>query len=209
MTDSLSQRLRAETKDAHVLAERSGIMRRLLRGTITRDAYVSLLRNLAGIYRPLEQELDRHAAHPALVGIDLRALRRLDALERDIAALQGEPPREVPAEHATTREYAARLFDLGRSSPELLLAHAYVRYMGDLSGGPMLKEVVAKTPGISDTGRGLDFFAFPRIVDVIAFKHAFRDALDAAGHVVPSTDAIVREAQYGFALHERLFRELE
>lgn len=209
MTGSLSQRLRAETKDAHVLAERSGIMRSLLRGTITRDAYVSLLRNLAGIYRPLEQELDRHAAHPALVGLDLQSLRRLDPLERDIAALNGDAAQNAPADQPATREYSERLRELGRSSPELLLAHAYVRYMGDLSGGPMLKAVVAKALGLSDDGRGLEFFAFPRIADPVAFKQAFRGALDATAGIVLSADAVVREAQYGFALHERLFRELQ
>ncbi len=208
MTESLSQRLRAETKDAHVLAERSGIMHSLLRGTITRDAYLALLRNLAEIYRPLEEELDRHAGHPALVGIDLDALRRLGPLERDIAALGGDRADAAPTAQPATRDYAARLRELGDSSPELLLAHAYVRYMGDLSGGLMLKRIVAKTFGLGDDG-GLAFYTFPRIDDPVAFKHAFRDALDAAALVVESPDAIVREAQYGFALHERLFRELQ
>ena len=209
MTLSLSQRLRAETRDAHVLAERSGILRRLLRGTITRHADVSLLRNLAGIYRALEQELDRHAAHPALVGIDVEALRRLGPLERDIAALDPDASRAAPAEQPATREYSARLRELGRRSPELLLAHAYVRYMGDLSGGPMIKGVVAKTLAIADDERGLEFFAFPRIADPAAFKDAFRGALDAAAGVVSLAEAIVREAQYGFALHAQLFSELQ
>lgn len=209
MTDSLSLSLRAGTKDAHVLAERSGIMRTLLRGTITRGAYVSLLKNLAGIYRPLEQELDRHADHPALVGIDMGALRRLDPLERDIAYLDVDAPSGALAEQPATHEYAARLREIGQSSPELLLAHAYVRYMGDLSGGQMLKGIVAKTLGIGDDSHGLAFYIFARIEDPVAFKQAFRDALDAAAQVVTSPETIVREAQYGFALHERLFRELQ
>lgn len=209
MTGSLSQRLRAETKDAHVLAERSGIMRTLLRGSITRATYVSLLRNLAGIYRPLEEELDRHAAHPALVGINRNALRRLDRLERDIAALAIEPPHDAPADLPATREYATRLREIGRSSPELLLAHAYVRYMGDLSGGQMLKDIVARTLSVYSADDGLDFYDFPDIADPIAFKEAFRDVIDSAVLVGAAPDAIVREAQYGFALHERLFAELE
>lgn len=209
MTGSLSQRLRAETRDAHVLAERSGIMRSLLRGTITRGAYVSLLRNLAVIYGTLEQELDRNAAHPALGGIDLHALRRLDRLERDIAALDVDAPHDAPDAKPATREYSTRLRELGHSSPELLLAHAYVRYMGDLSGGPMLKGTVAKVLGIGAEDDGLAFFAFPRIADPVAFKSSFRDALDAAALAGASPEAIVREAQYGFALHERMFRELQ
>lgn len=209
MTATLSQVLRAETTEAHTLAERSGIMRSLLRGTITRGAYVSLLRNLAGIYRPLEEELDRHASHPALVGIKLNSLRRLDRLECDIAALSVDLPSVATAEAPATREYAARLREIGHSSPELLLAHAYVRYMGDLSGGMMLSGIVARTLGIAEEQGGLAFFAFPDIPDPAAFKGAFRDAIDSATQFVAAPEAIVREAQYGFALHERLFRELQ
>ncbi|MEO8333543.1 MAG: biliverdin-producing heme oxygenase [bacterium] len=208
MSATLSQRLRAETKDAHVRAERSGIMRNLLGGTITKEAYVPMLRNLAEIYRALEQELERHSRHPALVGIDLHALRRLDALERDIAVLDVDAGDAVPAPCPATSTYVLRLHELGDATPELLLAHAYVRYMGDLSGGLILKGIVAKTLGI-DGDDGLAFFTFPHIADPVAFKRAFRDALDAAAFVVTSPDAVVREAQLGFALHERLFQELQ
>lgn len=208
MSRPLSQRLREETNDAHLRAERSGIMRSLLRGIITRDAYVVLLRNLAGIYGPLEEELGRHADHPALIGIDLVVLRRLPALERDITALDIDPSQHTHTERRATQDYAARLREVGRSSPELLLAHAYVRYMGDLSGGLMLEKMVAKTLEIGNGDDGLAFYAFPLIPDPVGFKQAFRGALDAAACVVKSPDAIVREAQHAFALHERLFREL-
>ena len=125
------------------------------------------------------------------------------------AALDVDGPHDPQAAQPATREYSARLLKIGRSSPELLLAHAYVRYMGDLSGGPMLKASVAKMLGIGAEDGGLSFFAFPHIADPVAFNRAFRDALDAAAFVAPSPEAIVREAQYGFALHERMFRELQ
>src|SRR4051812_17642490 len=58
MTDQrLSKRLRSETKDLHTAAERSGVMRTLARGQLTRRGYVALLANLAEIYRALETEL--------------------------------------------------------------------------------------------------------------------------------------------------------
>lgn len=33
-----------------------------------------------------------------------------------------------------TRKYAERIHEVGQNEPELLVAHAYTRYMGDLSG---------------------------------------------------------------------------
>lgn len=181
-------------------------MQRLLRGTITRQAYVELLRNLADIYRGLEAGLDQHAAHPALAGVDLPRLRRTGALQADIAALS-RATDGVYASRPATREYVERLHTLSDDAPELLLAHAYVRYMGDLSGGRILAGIVAKTLDLT-SGAGAAFYEFPLVPDHTAFKAAFRIALDDAAQVA-SPDALVREAQYGFSLHERLFGELE
>ena len=78
MTEApLSHRLRAETKEAHTTAERSGLMRDLLRGTIALPAYVLLLQNLAALYEAMEAELHRNAAHPALKGVEWDVLRVL------------------------------------------------------------------------------------------------------------------------------------
>ena len=205
--DMLSRRLRAETKDAHVAAERSGIMRTLIRGTITQAAYVALLRNLADIYCALEGELDRCADIPALAAVDLTALRRLPRLRQDISALDVTPAAGHSPPQPATRQYVARLHELGERAPDLLLAHAYVRYMGDLSGGLMLKSILAKSLGLEE-GVGTTFYDFPLIPDPEAFKREFRAALDATTTGLSSPDALVHEAQLGFALHARLFEEL-
>jgi len=51
------------TKALHVEAERTGIIRDLLRGEATREGYVLLLRNLLPAYRAMEQGLVRHRGH--------------------------------------------------------------------------------------------------------------------------------------------------
>ena len=202
----LSKRLRSETKDLHTAAERSGVMGMLARARLTRRGYVALLANLAEIYRALEAELSRHGDRPALAWLDLDALRRLERLEADVAAWhRADDPCPVIA--ATARDYAARLHRNGDECADLLVAHAYVRYLGDLSGGQILRPIVARMLGASD-GRGLSFYDFPRISDAGAFKQRFRKRLDAI-HDSALCDRIVSEAKLGFALHERLFKELE
>ena len=54
------------TKTLHVEAERTGIIRDLLRDEATRKGYVLLLRNLLPAYQALEQGLERHRDSPAL-----------------------------------------------------------------------------------------------------------------------------------------------
>lgn len=112
-------------------------MRDLLRGTIALRAYVQLLQNLAALYEAMEAEIDRNVNHPALHGVDWNTLRRFPALQHDIAqlaeynnrdgavALSGAHDVLVPATHL----YVKRLRELGSHTPELLFAHAYLRYL--------------------------------------------------------------------------------
>jgi heme oxygenase len=181
-------------------------MQRLLHSTISRVAYVGLLCELGAMYGALGEELDAHAEHPALAGIELEPLRRHHQLELDIAALGGTKTPCGPSRR-TTATYVNRLRTIGASEPGLLVAHAYVRYLGDLSGGQILRGRVAKAFGLHGED-GVAFYAFPQIGDVRAFKNAFRGAIDVAATVVPP-DAIIREALLSFSLHEQLFAELE
>jgi heme oxygenase (biliverdin-producing, ferredoxin) len=58
--------------------------------------------------------------------------------------------------------YTARLRKLGDSEPAALLAHAYVRYLGDLSGGQFIRRRIAKAYGLSD-GAGTAFYEFKQL----------------------------------------------
>jgi heme oxygenase len=206
----LSARLRAETRDAHTRAERSGIMRRVLRGEIARPDYVALLRELACIYDALESELDRHRAHPLVAPFDMDTLRRLPALRRDLAALDApETPASDRADAAcdATRAYVRRLREVGASEPARLVAHAYVRYLGDLSGGQILAGIVRRALALDDEA-GTAFYDFaPHDVDPL--KRRFRTTLDALPLDAATADALVDEAVRAFALHEALFVELD
>jgi heme oxygenase len=201
----LSQRLRGDTKTLHAAAERSGVMRRLAHGELLQSEYVALLENLAEIYRALESELERNHEHPALHWLPLDAVARLGAIQRDIDVLGATAARRciVPA----TDEYVARIRRAGAVAPDLLIAHAYVRYLGDLSGGRILAPIVARCFGRD--GRDVTaFYDFALIPDAAAFKRTFRNQLDRVTDGAVS-DGIVEEAKAAFALHERIFRELE
>lgn len=206
MSTPLSSRLRTETKTAHTAAERSGIMRRLLRGTIDRNAYLALLSNLAVVYETMELELARLEG-TAFTAFSFPLVARAPALAHDIARFEAagaEPSVIQPATHA----YAAHLRTLGERAPELLVAHAYLRYLGDMYGGQIIRSIVEKTFG-DDVTDATAFYDFERIADLGAFKNAFRSAIDSLPSAESMADAIVAEAQLGYEFHERMFTELD
>lgn len=210
MSIALPDLLREATWPLHREVERSGLMRRILGGRFERAQYVALLHNLHAIYATLEPLLLRHAQHPWLAGIHDPALFRADALREDLRVLAGSPAEQEPAGslQPATREYLARLQSLDRGAPQLLAAHAYVRYLGDLSGGQALARVVARALALTPPA-GVRFYDFGPAAQVEQRTAAFRAGLaripaDAAG-----AQQLAAEAQRAFGLHGALFRELD
>ena len=204
MTVRLAQRLRAETRTLHVDAERSRFMSALLHGRMDRAPYAALLRNLHAIYEALEPALARHAAHPALAPLDFAALTRLPSLRDDLVRIADPSDMTVELRPAAVR-YVARLHALDVVQPELLLAHAYVRYLGDLSGGLLLRDIVARSPGLASRA-GTAFYEFSDGPAASVLAASFRSSLDRA--IVADPDAVVAEARLAFTWHRELFDEL-
>ena len=204
--EPLSERLRAATAARHRAAEASGIMPRLLAGRLDRAAYAALLRNLHALYEALETALDRHAASPVVSPVRLPALYRAPALGRDLDHLWGAEWPRLPLCQAM-RGYVARIGALAAGAPGLLAAHAYVRYLGDLSGGQVLRKVIVRAFGLRD-GQGVAFYSFGEATAETA-KARLRAGLDALPLDAAGADALVAEALDAFERHIQLFLELD
>jgi heme oxygenase (biliverdin-producing, ferredoxin) len=206
MSSSLAHRLREATRELHVQSERSSLMAALLSGRIERSGYCALLRNLHALYETLERGLDRNAALPAVTPVRIPELYRTRALAADLAYLHGPDHAQLPLTRAMTA-YVAHVEALATAAPALLPAHAYVRYLGDLSGGQLLRGIVQRTLALPE-GKGTDFYAFGSAADVDARKAALRSALDRLPLDDAGKEALVAEAQSAFARHVAFFAEL-
>ncbi len=186
------------TKTQHTEAERSGIIRDMLRGEASREGYILLQRNLLPAYQALEAGLETHRDNPLLATLAAYRLDRASALKADLEALCGGDFSQVPVlpEGAA---YAQRIEDAAKGDGALLIAHAYTRYLGDLSGGQILKKLLAKKPGL--TPNELTFYDFPAYADLAALKSDYRNALDDAGKRATDPQAIVAEGSVAFQLN--------
>lgn len=204
--ETLSQRLRVETTDHHRRAERSAFVSRYVRGGLSREDHAHHLRTLFEVYSALEAGLDRHREDPHVGSFFLPELWRTEAVERDLEFLMGPTWRQaepVPA----SRTYRERVEHLASAGSTRLIAHAYVRYMGDLSGGRVLERLTAKALELGE--HGLEFLAFPGVSDVESFKHGFRRRLDELDVDDGQRQGIVDEAMRAFVLNESMFDDLE
>lgn len=202
----LTQRLRGATRDLHTAAERAGLMPTLLRGELPRADYARLLRNLHALYATLEERLERHAGHPCIAPLRVPGLSRSAALAADLDALHGSAWQRLPLAVAM-QAYCRRLDSLTQSRTARLAAHVYVRYLGDLAGGQLLRGIVIRALGLEGE-RGAAFYAFGSEAEVRALQAALKAGLDRIPCSEPEQGAIVDEARDSFARHIALFEEL-
>ncbi|MCC5898235.1 MAG: heme oxygenase (biliverdin-producing) [Phormidium sp. GEM2.Bin31] len=211
MSVQLASLLREGTGRAHTAAENTAYMKCFLKGIVEREPFRKLLANLYFVYRTLEEELERHRSHPVIAGIHFPQLRRTENLEADLAFYYGENWREQIQPLPEGLTYVNHLKEISETEPALLVAHAYTRYMGDLSGGQSLKNIVRSALDLPpNQGTGLhEFAAFPTPESRRNFKVEYRDALNALPVDEALAHKIVEEANLAFQLNRDVMHGLE
>ncbi|MGN8244252.1 heme oxygenase (biliverdin-producing) [Cellulomonas soli] len=201
----LSAALRAGTREQHSAAERMPFMDALVGGRLDRAAYTALAVQQLSIYRALEAAGDRVAHDPLGTTLVFTELTRVPAIEQDLAHLLGTDWAEHTAPLPATRAYVARLYEISDSVPHYA-AHAYTRYLGDLSGGQILRRMLQRHYGFQDDG--VAFYDFPQIHRLKPFKDVYRERLDALPLDGPARALVVEEARLAFELNRAVFAEL-
>ncbi|CAK4100174.1 unnamed protein product [Aphanomyces euteiches] len=207
----LAEDLKYGTKKSHREAENVHFIREFIKGRIQKDVYKVMVAMMYYIYEALEEML-RHAANDAVISClhFPDELERFESLQRDLAYYYGDNWQEVmPPPSKATKEYVARLYFIGRNQPALLVAHAYTRYMGDLSGGQILKRTAIKAMGLDGTN-GTAFYDFQNITSSHkVFKDKYRQALNSLTISDDVGEKLVQEANVAFLLNMKVFEELD
>lgn len=208
MSSNLATKLREGTKKAHTMAENVGFVRCFLRGVVEKKSYRKLVANFYFVYAAMEEEMERHQHHPVVSKAYFPELNRKATLEEDLTYYYGPNWREQISLSPAGQTYVERIREISNQQPELLVGHSYTRYLGDLSGGQILKKIAQRAMNLSE-GEGVAFYEFDSISDEKAFKQKYRDSLDSAPVDEAMEDAIVEEANDAFGINMRLFEELE
>jgi heme oxygenase (biliverdin-producing, ferredoxin) len=208
MSSNLAAKLKEGTKKAHNMAENTGFIACFLKGTVEKNSYRKLVANLYFVYTAMEEEMHKHQQHPVLSKLFFPELDRKHSLESDLSYYFGSSWKEQVAPSEATKKYVARIQEISATDPELLVAHLYTRYMGDLSGGQILKKIAQNAMNLQD-GQGTAFYEFAQIADEKAFKANYRQKMDSLPIDEAKADLIVEEANDAFGKNMIMFKELE
>lgn len=165
----------------HKNAETKPFVKILFSGKINPSLYAAYLKNQHPMYEILEV-----CAMPHGLFNGLPEIRRAPAILSDYIELHKEEdgdPTILPVVH----EYIKYILSI-KDDPKKLMAHIYVRHMGDLSGGQMIAK---RVPG---SGKYYQFGDNPERI-----KDAIREKL---------TDDLADEAKVAFGFAAKLFEQM-
>ncbi|EIW74696.1 heme oxygenase-like protein [Coniophora puteana RWD-64-598 SS2] len=243
---SASTLLRESTKRAHESVENTQGAVWLASGKLPKEEYVRFLVMLWHIYDALERGLQAHASDPLVssvwtplapvvsradtIAADIVHLLHLDETSAQtrswlshptVSALLSSPPPGFTEYINRINRYSDPDSSSSSSfSAPRALAHAYVRYLGDLSGGQIIRQRITKAYALDRAdGRGIAFYRFgtlesPDAVagpsDLRRIKEQFRRRLDeSVGGDQKVKAVLIEEANLAFRLNEGLFSALQ
>ncbi|WP_406149625.1 heme oxygenase (biliverdin-producing) [Streptomyces sp. NBC_01012] len=207
-TTPFSTLIRTASHEQHTEAESSSFMSDMLGGRLGVDAYTRYTEQLWFVYRALEDGAQALREDPVAGPFIQPELMRTAELERDLGHLRGEGWREGLEPLPATAAYAARVAECAREWPAGYVAHHYTRYLGDLSGGQIIRGTAEKTWGFARKGDGVRFYVFEQISNPAAFKRGYRELLDAVNADDLEKQRIIDECKRAFALNTAVFHEL-
>lgn len=198
----ISALLKQATREAHSSAESTPFVTDLMSGHLNAAAYTALAIQHRAIYTALEDLGERIIDQPGASTLVRPELARCDSLAADLQQLL--PEGNIPPVLAATQRYVERL----RSLADLAgyAAHAYTRYLGDLSGGQAIRAMLQRHYGMPDECLG--FYTFTQIEKIPPYKAGYRKALDELPLDQAAQGRLVHEARAAFGYNEAIFAEL-
>jgi heme oxygenase len=198
-------RVREATRSDHAAAQSMAYFDALLGGRLDRHGYAALTAQLFFVYEMLEDAADVMRADPVAGTFVFDELSRVPALVADLEHLIGPDwPARVAASPATS-EYRARLREVAFTWPAGFVAHHYTRYLGDLSGGQIMRSTLDQAYGLA--GAGTRFYEFPG-VEPRAFKQRYRQLLDTVPWDVVEQDRFLDEVVLAYRLNTAVLDDL-
>ncbi|MGW1089069.1 biliverdin-producing heme oxygenase [Streptomyces sp. NPDC002596] len=200
--------IRTASHEQHTEAETSTFMSDLLGGRLGVNAYARYTEQLWFVYRALEDDAEALRSDPVAGPFIQSELMRTAELERDLTHLRGADWREGLEPLPATALYADRVAQCARTWPAGYIAHHYTRYLGDLSGGQIIRDRAEKTWGFTRKGDGVRFYVFEGIPNPASFKRGYRELLDAVNADDREKQRIVDECKRAFSLNTAVLQEL-
>lgn len=201
-----AERIRLATRAEHERAEQAEFVAALMGGRLDLAAYAAMVMQNHAVYCALEQAAQTQRDAPVAGRFVFDELARREALEADLAWLLGPDWAEAVRVLPAVLRYVDRIEGVCTTWEGGFVAHHYTRYLGDLSGGQIIRSRLRTLYGLDSDG--VRFYVFDDIPKPKPFKDNYRTLLDEAPWDATEQARIIDEVDLAFRLNRAVFDEL-
>ncbi|SHE92569.1 heme oxygenase (biliverdin-producing) [Clostridium fallax] len=206
MKDEIMKEIRATSETLHDMAEHTGFIKRLLKGDANTKTYGEYIYNLYFVYKAIEDNLEKNKDNKVVEKFAIPKVYRAEEMLKDVKYLLGDDYKNTEL-LMSTKVFVNRINVVGKEQPELLIAHAYTRYLADLFGGRTIFEIVKKHYNIPD--EGLNYYMFPKIDNLRAFVMDYHGKLNEMELCDSLREKFLNEVAISYIYNVSISNELE
>ncbi|MCC5574804.1 biliverdin-producing heme oxygenase [Microtetraspora sp. AC03309] len=206
VTETFADQLKNATWNDHEEAERTAYLDALMGGRVSREGYADMVAQHYYAYVALEEAGRALADDPVAGPFVSRELERVPSLEVDLEELYGTNWRDAITPSKPTLTYVARINQIA-DWPGGFIAHHYTRYLGDLSGGQVIRKLVERAYNF-ETSAGVAFYLFPDIPDLKEFKVDYRNRLNSLNLDEVQAKRVIAETALAYQLNTEVLVEI-
>ncbi|MDQ0149871.1 heme oxygenase (biliverdin-producing) [Eubacterium multiforme] len=193
--NSFMNEIRKNNQVLHDSAEKTGFLKRLMDGKASKESYAEYLFNIYEIYKTIEFNLEKYRENSVVNDFAIKKVYRTEEIYKDLKFLLGEKLSEMRL-LASTKAYIERINEVSEKQPELLVAHAYSRYLADLFGGRSIYKMLRESYEIDP--KGLNYYVYDEV---------FEDADDMRAFVM-EYHGMLNEVEFDRKLEEKFINEV-
>lgn len=198
--------IKEKTALLHSATENTGYIKKILNGTATVQGYAEYIYNLERMYRAIEESLDENKDNKIVKPFVTKELYRSERMRKDLDFLLKSNSDSIKL-LASTEACVARIKEVSKNKPELIIAYAYTRFLADLFGGRIFLSILSKDYKISE--EGLNYYQFPDIKDFKEYVMKYHNMLGEINLSDDMKTEFINEVSNAYAYNAAISNELD
>ncbi|WP_411168016.1 heme oxygenase (biliverdin-producing) [Clostridium sp. MB05] len=203
--NNLMIEIRDRSNTLHKAAESTGFTRRLLDKNATKESYAEYLFNLYYVYEVIENNLDKFNDLEAVSPFVTKELYRSHLIKKDLETLLGDTSSLKPL--SSTLSYVDRINSVSTQNPNLIIAHAYTRFLADLFGGRTFYSLLKDFYNVTEDG--LNYYQYKDLGDMRAYVMNYHNMLNSLKLSNEEKEAFILEICNSYIYNMAISNELD
>lgn len=202
----LINKIRKNTGNLHSAAEKSGILKRIVDGNASVESYVEYLYNLKEMYRAIEETIENNKDNETIKVFSTPELYRSHLIEKDLEYFSKDSTEKYEL-LASTVAFVERMKEISATNPELVVAHAYTRFIADLFGGRTFVSLLSVNYKVSE--EGLNYYNCDAIKNIRAYVMEYASKINNMNLSKELEEKLITEVSNSYIYNMAISQELE